>query len=176
MGDVDPHAAALLEGLSELPIEEVRARRAACQALELQLSYVRRLVQGRLDIVGHEQAARRGEGVDGEDLVEGLKAALADHITSPGNGHLPTVMAPGAIDPELQAALDAAAPPGALADPKALTDQQLADAAAGLAALERDLSTRRRAMFDRIDALQEEIVRRYRVGEATVDGLLAPRS
>ena len=41
-----------------------------------------------------------------------------------------------------------------------------------LAQFERNVSARRRAMFDRIDALQAEIVRRYRSGEANVDSLL----
>ena len=38
--------------------------------------------------------------------------------------------------------------------------------------LERHVSGQRRALHERIDALQEELVRRYKTGEASVDSLL----
>ena len=41
-----------------------------------------------------------------------------------------------------------------------------------LTSFERRVSDDRRARFDRLDALSAELVRRYREGEATVDGLL----
>jgi hypothetical protein len=172
MAERDALADDLLEGLVELPIEEIRARRSACQALETQLSYVRRLAQGRLDIVTSEITAR-GEGTAGDrTLVEQLTEALSDHITSPGNGHLTTVLAPGEIDADLSAGLDAAAPPAVVSQPSSMDDAQLRQVADALAEFEREVSARRRAMFDRIDALQAEIVRRYRSGEANVDSLL----
>jgi len=172
MAGNDPLDAALLEGLADLPIEEVRSRRGACQAIETQLSYVRRLVQGRLDIVLHEMALRRGEGARNDDVVADLAATLADRIHAPGNGHLPTAMAPGDIDPDLQATLDRVAPPGPLSDPKSMGDEEIRAVADGLADFEQEVSARRRAMFERIDGLQAEIIRRYRTGEASVDTLL----
>ena len=172
MAERDVLADDLLSGISELPIEEVRARRAACQHVETQLSYVRRLAQGRLDIVASEIAARR-EGTQGDrTLVEQLTEALADRITAPGNGHLPMMLAPGEIDPALLAGLDHAAPPAKVSSPASMTDDELHEVTEALAEFEREVSARRRAMFDRIDALQAEIVRRYRSGEATVDSLL----
>lgn len=172
MAERDALAEDLLEGLGELPIDEIRARRTACQQLETQLSFVRRLAQGRLDIVVSEIAARR-DGTQGDrTLVEQLTEALSDHITAPGNGHLPMMMAPGEIDPALLDGLDRAAPPAKVSAPAAMTDDELRQVADALAAFEREVSTRRRAMFDRIDALQAEIVRRYQSGEVTVDSLL----
>ena len=172
MAEPDALAPDLLEGLAELPIEEVRARRAVCQEVETQLSYVRRLAQGRLDIVTSQIKARR-DGTQGDrSLVEKLTEALSDRITTPGFGHLPMVLEPGDIDPELLASLDRAAPPSLVTSPDSMDDDQLRQVADALAALERDVSDRRRAMFDRIDALQAEIVRRYRTGEADVDSLL----
>ncbi len=172
MSSPDALADDLLVGLADLPIEEVRARRGACQQLETQLSYVRRLTQGRLDIVASEIAARH-DGTQGDrTLVEQLTEALSDRITSPGNGHLPLGLEPGEIAPELLASLDRAAPPSSVSAPGSTGDDELRQVADALAAFERDLSARRRAMFDRIDALQEEVVRRYRSGEADVDTLL----
>ena len=41
-----------------------------------------------------------------------------------------------------------------------------------LTAFERRVSDNRRDRYDRLDALSAELVRRYREGEASVDGLL----
>ena len=172
MTEPDALAADLLDGLAGLPMEEVRARRAACQRLETQLSYVRRLAQGRLDIVAAEIAARRLGTSDDRTLVEQLTEALADRITSPGSGHLPLGLTPGEVDEELLAGLDRAAPPSLVSAPAAMADDDLRRVAAALTVFERQVSDRRRVMFDRIDALQEEVVRRYRSGEADVDSLL----
>ena len=172
MAEPDPLAADLLDGVADLPMEEVRARRASCQRLETQLSYVRRLAQGRLDIVAAEITARRDGTAGDRTLVQQLTDALSDRITSSGSGHLPMALAPGEVDPELLASLDRAAPPLLVSAPAAMDDAQLREVADALATLERDVSDRRRAMFDRIDALQEEVVRRYRSGEADVDSLL----
>lgn len=172
MAEPDALADDLLDGLADLSIEDVRARRAACQRLETQLSYVRRLAQGRLDIVASEVTARR-DGTQGDrSLVEQLTEALSDRISTAGASRLPTGLEPGEIDADLLAGLDRAAPPARVTDPASMSDAELHEVTGALAELERDVSLRRRAMFDRIDALQEEIVRRYRSGEADVDSLL----
>jgi chaperonin cofactor prefoldin len=41
-----------------------------------------------------------------------------------------------------------------------------------LTAIEQRISDQRRALHERIDKLQAEIVSRYKTGEASVDGLL----
>jgi hypothetical protein len=41
-----------------------------------------------------------------------------------------------------------------------------------LSDLEHAVSARRRSLHERIDALQSELTRRYKTGEATVDSLL----
>jgi len=172
MAEPDPLADDLLAGLADLPIEQVRARRGACQRLENQLSYVRRIAQGRLDIISSEMTARRDGTDDDRTLVQQLTEALSDRISAPGSGHLPTALEPGEVDPELLANLDMAGPPLLVSDPASMTDEQLRQVAGSLSELERDVSARRRAMFDRIDALQEEVIRRYRAGEADVNTLL----
>jgi len=172
MAEPDALADDLLDGLANLSIEDVRARRAACQRLETQLSYVRRLAQGRLDIVASEVTSRRDGTQGGRTLVEQLTEALSDRLSTAGTSRLPTGLEPGDIDPDLMASLDRAAPPAQVSDPGAMSNAELHEVTGALAELERVVSTRRRAMFDRIDALQEEIVRRYRSGEADVDSLL----
>ncbi|MBV9666230.1 MAG: aerial mycelium formation protein, partial [Actinobacteria bacterium] len=54
----DVLAAGYLDDLRKLPLEVVRAKRGECQTVEAALSMERRLIQGRLDIVGAELRRR----------------------------------------------------------------------------------------------------------------------
>jgi hypothetical protein len=164
---------AYLDQLTERPMDEVRAMRGECQEIETGLSMLRRVVQGRLDIVGLE-LSQRSEGGSGEltDIIARLPAVLSDRTRTEGPGRLPTLLAPAEVDPELQARLDELAPPGRLAGPDSLSDDELRAMAGTLEEFEHEVSARRRELFERIDALQAEITRRYREGEASVDSLL----
>lgn len=164
-----------LAELSSLDLSDIRARRAECQAIETQLSFLRRMVQGRHDIATGEIERRRngGSASDVSDLVERLPEILADRIHAPGPGRLPVMMEPGELNSRLDRELDAITEAANLDAPDQVTDGDLARAAEQLQALEHEVSTLRRAMFDRIDALQAELTRRYRDGETSVDELLA---
>jgi hypothetical protein len=156
------------------PIDEVRQMRATCQGMETGLSLLRRMVQGRLDIVGVE-LTRRAEGGDpGDlpDLIARLPEVLSDRTHAPGIGRLPQTMAPGDLPPELEAELDAITAAVPVAGLPEVPDAALRHAATQLEALEQKVSGLRQALFDRIDALQAEITRRYKTGEASVDALL----
>jgi hypothetical protein len=161
-----------LHDLEHRPIEEVRAERSAAQAVETGLSYLRRIVQGRLDIVVAELQRRQagGDPADVHGLVEQLPAILADHLRAPGLGRLPSGLGQGEVDAELAARVDAVV--DAVDDLAAVSDEQLAGARDRLTELEQEISERRRAQFVRIDALQGELTRRYRAGEASVESLL----
>jgi hypothetical protein len=161
-----------LHELSARSIEDIRSMRAECQDVETGLSFLRRVVQGRLDIVAAE-LRRREEGGDPADialLVEQLPTILGDHLRAPGNGRLPSTLGPGHVDEELQGRVDTAVT--ALDDLVALTTDDLVATGEQLSALEGEISGRRRELFDRIDALQAELTRRYRTGEASVESLL----
>lgn len=163
-----------LGDLQSRPMDEVRAMRAECQEVETGLSMLRRVVQGRLDIVGLE-LSRRAEGRDPEDLpdlIARLPAVLSDRTHAPGVGRLPQLMAPGELPPGLAAELDGIVGPARLADLPSVEDGALRSVAEQLEAFEHTVSGHRKALFDRIDALQAEITRRYKTGEATVDALL----
>ncbi len=171
--------AALLEPgyLGDLPsraMEEVRAMRTECQEVETGLSLLRRVVQGRLDIVGLEltRRAEGGDPTDLPDLIARLPAVLSDRTHAPGPGRLPQMMAPGELPAELEAELDAIVGSGHLSDLPSVEDAALRTMADELSAFEHKVSEHRQALFERIDALQAEITRRYKSGEATVDSLL----
>lgn len=160
--------------LTERSMEDVRAMRADCQGVETGLSLLRRVVQGRLDIVGLE-LGRRAAGGDPADLsalIAQLPDVLSDRTSAPGVGRLPQVMAPAELPPALELELDGIVGDGQLADLSTLSDADLASATSSLEAFEQKVSGLRRQLFDRIDALQAEITRRYKTGEASVDSLL----
>jgi hypothetical protein len=162
-----------LGDLSARSMEEIRSMRAECQEVETGLSLLRRVTQGRLDIVGLELTERSSGGTgDLTDIIARLPEILSDRTRTEGPGRLPTLLAPGEIEPELQHRLDELAPPGRLAGPDSLRDDELRAMAEALEGFEHDVSGMRRSLFDRIDALQAEITRRYREGEASVDSLL----
>lgn len=163
-----------LGDLPRRPMDEVRSMRAECQEVETGLSLLRRMVQGRLDIVGVE-LTRRAEGGDPSDLpdlIARLPEVLSDRTHAPGVGRLPQMMAPGELPADLEGELDAIVGAGHLADLPSVDDDHLREMADALAAFEQKVSGHRHDLFERIDALQAEITRRYKTGEATVDSLL----
>lgn len=163
-----------LDGLEGWSLDEVRARREEATETETGLSYLRRIVQGRLDIVAAEERHRRaGESGDVSGLVQELPEILSDNVHAPGLGRLPALMAPGELDSELERSLEDILPASRLGDLAQFSADELAVYGEKLTAFERSISKQRRAVFDVLDRLQDEIVRRYRTGEATVDSLLS---
>jgi hypothetical protein len=155
------------------PIEEIRAMRDECQAAEASLSYVRRIVQARHDIVAAELGRRAsgGEPADLSALVDKLPEILGQHVVGPGLGRLSTVAPPD--DEELVREVDAVVDSARLAGLADAADDEVRALGDQLGELEADVSGRRRALHERIDALQAELVRRYKSGEATVESLLS---
>jgi hypothetical protein len=166
-----------VDDLSSISVAEIRTQRDECRRVEDKVSYLRRLVQGRLDIVESE-IRRRAAGSDPSDvtsLVEQLPGILSDRVRGPGTGpgRMPTsILPPDDDDDELLAELDAVASPGALDSLSSLSDDEVQVMAARFAELEHRVSDRRRALFSRIDALQAELARRYKTGEASVGSVL----
>jgi hypothetical protein len=155
--------------------------RAECQQSEVALSYVRRLIQGRLDIV-HTFLEYPGSGDDADldlgTLVSDLPGILSSGPGRPeGFGHLPMLIGIDTEDSELTAELTAeldgvlgADEIGRLAE---LDKGALAELASRLGEIEKRVSSIRRALHERIDALQAELVSRHKSGRASVDGLLS---
>ena len=74
-------APAFLENATAQPMSEVRRLRREAEQQEVNLSYTRRLLQGRLDIVRRE-LQRRAED-DGRSLVDLLPEILAEKGRAP---------------------------------------------------------------------------------------------
>jgi hypothetical protein len=165
---------AYLDGLETWSLSEVRARRESVTEVETGLSYLRRIIQGRLDIVVAEQHRRLAgeESGDLSHLVDQLPKILSGHVRAPGPGRLPAMMGPGELDTGIEIELEAILPASQLGSLPDLSEADLTERAAELDALERSVSSRRRAVLDVVDRIQEEVVRRFRTGEATLENLL----
>jgi hypothetical protein len=180
--------------LEAVSIIELRIRRDACQRAEVALSYVRRLLQGELDIVAAELAAR-GRGVRGDTgrLVEDLPTILAGtsaNAPSQATAHEPRMTMAGVAEgwsEQKELALEDLVEEVLVAELKgdekrqpvlpganlgAFGDEELRSLAELLRSAETSVSTRRRTLHDQIDQLQTTIVERYKVGAADADILL----
>jgi hypothetical protein len=163
-------AADFLTDLTELPLGGLRDRRAEAIAEEADLSYLRRVLHGRIDIIAAE-LARRASG-DNHPLVTRLKEILAD--APPGRvasaRHQP-IDRPRVGEYRLR--IEARLQELALADLGSCSDDALCRAADALHDYEREVSELRRIVQQAVDKCAVELGRRYREGEATVDDLLA---
>jgi hypothetical protein len=156
-----------------LGLTELRARRDRCSEAEVGLSYARRIIHGRLDIVGAERQRRLGTpNAAGTSLVDRLPAILAEHVHAPGNGRLPQILAPAEVDLAASHMVDTIAPLAKMGSIDELSHEELDKIEAGLIEFERQVSERRHELHRVIDKLQEEVIRRYRSGEADVNDLL----
>ncbi|MFK4065716.1 ABC transporter substrate-binding protein [Streptomyces sp. NPDC029674] len=170
MTDVPEH------GLGGLRLPELRELRRAAQQDEADLSYVRRLLQGRIDILRAE-IARRGEphaqapepeATVMDRLAEILRDAPARHRSSARHVTLGTPHGEEyrLLATEMLAEVE-------LSDLAARTDDELHAAMGRLVRYEQQVSRRRQRLQRTTDECSAEIARRYRVGEAQVDDLLS---
>jgi hypothetical protein len=162
------------EALSSWSTTEVRDRRAACEGQEAAVSYARRVLQGRLDIVRAEVERRHEAGAEGAGALLGtLPRVLAgDHVaTDPARARVSSVTVPPAAD-ELVARIDADLGELTLSRLSERSEDELASVIAALERHEKELSAARRRLFDSIDALRDELAARYKDGRASVTDLL----
>lgn len=187
---------ALARNLNALDIDELRLRRDSCQRAEVAMSYVRRVIQGELDLIVAELRAR-AEGIRGDSsrLVSELPSILAGSGAGSGMlppaAHQPMFTMPGVVEgwseqrelalEELVAeVLSSAAgtsqpgisptlPGGNLG---AFADDELHAMVEWLRVGEASVSAKRRALHDRIDLFQAAIVNRYKLGAVNADSLL----
>ncbi|MFF4730376.1 AmfC protein [Streptomyces mirabilis] len=179
--------------LTLLRLPELRILRRDAQRDEADLSYVRRLLQGRIDILRAELARRgglRAPAASGSAVVSGLG-------TSPGLraaagtpsvvDRLPEILADAPARHRSSARhVTVGTPYGEeyrrlaadmlseveLSDLEARTDDELGAGMGRLVRYEQQVSRRRQHLQRTADDCSAEIARRYRDGEAQVDDLL----
>ena len=148
------------DAVAELSTDEVKRRRDECRAEIEYLSYVRRMLQGRLDILGAERDRRAGR--DEAAVADRLPEILAEGPAGTSRGGFLPMTVP---DEELSQArrhLDQLVSDARLSDLGSLSEEDLGQALDGLAGEERRLSDMRSEVFRVHDALQDEVKRRLR--------------
>ncbi|MDT7729132.1 MAG: hypothetical protein QOI21_5708 [Actinomycetota bacterium] len=164
-------AADYVLSLSELALADLRERRNEAAQEETDLSYLRRLLHARIDIVRAEQQ-RRSTGGESR-IVDQLAAILSDNAIGPamGSGRHQNLEPSRAGEHRRQA--EALVGDADLSDVGALSDEQLVNVLENYAEVEGSVSTRRREVQAVMDTINAEIAGRYRSGTASVDDLLA---
>lgn len=154
--------------LRERPMGELREMKRECDEEEAALSYARRLLQGKIDLISAELEARTGEspGSGAADIAEVLGRP------GPGGfrGRFPRIMVPPETR-ETRKVLSLLADP-VLMNLETVTDDELRDSAAKLVDVEREISELRNCIHLQTDVVEGEIARRYATGEVTVDEVL----
>ena len=159
------------EGVEQRPLSEVRELRDEAAQEETDLSYVRRLLHARIDIVLAEQR-RRAEGGP-TSVVEQLVDILSENAVR-STGGLGRAQMPEPSRAEAHRRhVETLVSDVDLSNVTSLTEEQIAHALRAYRAEEASVSGRRREVQAVMDRLNEEIARRYREGRASVDDLLA---
>lgn len=161
-----------LTNLHGLSVDELRSRRMMCDDLDIELSYYRRMLHGRMDLVSFEMRKRAGE--EEQSLLDALPRILSEGAYSPSPG-LPTRSVPIEV-PDIptpgRRIIDRALQGDFLARLPALEVEELEATHVFLTEMEREVSQQRRLVHDALDRLQEELARRYREGQADPGELL----
>jgi hypothetical protein len=150
-----------VQGLSELSLDELRERRDECYAEREYLSLLRRLVQGRAEILRAE-VERRGSGADAGSLVDDLSTILSSESQGPSRGEAVKVGVPEEEMLLARRSVERLVADAEISDPGALDDDRLAAAVDLLVHEEREVSAARNDVLHVMDELQEELKRRYR--------------
>ncbi|MEY7973654.1 aerial mycelium formation protein [Saccharomonospora xinjiangensis] len=163
-------AADYVRDLDRLPMSALRERRDEAAQEETDLSYLRRLLHARIDIVKAEQQRRASGGQT--SVVDQLTAILADNALGPatGSGRHQTLEPSRAG--EYRRSAEALVGDADLSDVTSLSDGKLAEALDSYREQERSVSKRRREVQIVVDSFNAEIARRYALGTASVDELL----
>jgi hypothetical protein len=154
--------------LDALGLPELRTLLRGARQEEGDLSYVRRLLQGRIDILRAELTRRSDPGSPLLDLLPQILADLPSrHRTSARHVTLSTPHSEEyrSLAEEMLAEVE-------LSDLTARTDDELHDAMGRLVRYEQEVSQRRQVIQRTADGCSAEIARRYREGEAQVEDLL----
>lgn len=155
---------------SALSLEQVRAERNALQEQEDAVSFARRLAQGRLDIARDEQRRRSSGDASKVDVTDGIARVFAEERGS-GSNRPPRDTAVVADHP-LVVELEALCVESGFGSLRQLDDGELDNCCRRLSEFEFRVSSLRKTLFAQIDAISNELVRRYRAGSTNVDSLL----
>jgi hypothetical protein len=162
------------DDLASVTLDELRERRRICDNVDSELSYYRRLLHGRMDLLAFEMRRRSGE--ETRSLIEALPEILADSGAAGPPDDLParslSIEAPD-IPLSGRRDIDRVLEDDFLAHLPTIEDPEIEQIQGLLAETEAAISAQRRTVYDAYERIQSELSRRYRDGLADVDELLS---
>lgn len=148
-----------------MSLTELREARSRLNADEDAVSFVRRLTQGRLDLVRAELKHRRG----GEDDTANLARVFGQEHG--GGSNRPPRDTEVPVGHPLVIALEKICEELGFGQLRTLQVAELEALEVSLATFERERSEERKALFSNIDVLTAELVSRIKGGGADVDAM-----
>lgn len=161
--------AAFLASLQTQDEEELRTKRVMCDELDLELSYYRRMLHGRLDLVAFQM--RRLAGEEEGSLLDALPRILAEgaYTGAPPGGLPPRAVPVEAPDVQRHGRrpVDKALDGDFIVRLPQFDMESLREIQMFLEKIEADVSRQRKSVHHALDAIQEELTRRYRDGTSS---------
>jgi hypothetical protein len=149
-------------GLENLDLETLRDRRDMVEQVETELSYYRRLLHGRQDLLAFEMKRRSGE--ETRSIMDALTEILAGNESTGGGEH----RIRGGFAPELATqgnrAIDRVLGDDFLAHLPSLNDDDLAEVEGKLSDAEKTVTDQRNSVHAVHEALQAQVTSRYENG------------
>ena len=164
-------SADFLVGLRGLTLAEVRARRHEAEQEEVDLSYLRRLLQGRADLIRAE-VAHRSDPTDDRPIEVRVAEVLGEGERRDHGRGRHIVVEPSRVD-EHRRSGEALVADSTLSDVRAHSEDQLRADLERITLVEREVSANRHRVQTVMDALTEEVGRRYAEGEVNLAEVLS---
>jgi hypothetical protein len=149
-----------VDALGDLSLDEVRARRDECLAEREYLSLLRRLVQGRAEILKAEVERRGGDDLG--PVVDRLADILSGEASGPSRGEAVRISVPEEEMLLARRRVERLVADTGISDPGTLDDEKLNAAVELLLTEEREVSSSRATVLGVLDRLQDELKRRYK--------------
>jgi hypothetical protein len=160
--------------IESVPLDVLRERRALCDELDTELSYYRRLLHGRMDLLAFELRRRTGE--EERSLIEALPEILAgsESVADQGRSGMPRALPIETPDIPLEGrrTIDRVLGDDFLAHLPSLETDELERVQALLTEVEAEISNQRKDVYEAYELILAEVTRRYREGIADVTELL----
>ena len=166
---------AFIAGLDGMPTDELRKRRALLDELDTELSYYRRMLHGRMDLLSFE--LRRRSGHEEMTLLEALPQILSTGVGGTHRNPIPKELSlePPDSGGEDRHPVDTILQDDFLARLPSIEDDELIAIQATLTDAERIVSQERRLVYDVYDVISAELTKRYKEGRADAGDLLKER-
>lgn len=163
------------DDLSSLTVEDLRQKRDECEQVEAELSYTRRLLQGKLDILRHGLEAR-AEGEDAE--IQGIRERLPEILGESSGaregllGRPTRILVPANAERQRRE-VEHLASEYTLSHADELEVEELTELVDRLKGAEAESSEKRRAVQETLDRIKAELVTRYREGKEDPTAILS---